>query len=243
MPIGRGRNSARGQLHCTLQEDDDHQGTTLHIVIKPPDMRWFFWLFYIFLFCMAWGFVSCGQYHLLFAPIVMSAFSFLIIHICRHQAEAEIPMLQQAFASLIHRLERQSVSHELPPDRRGTIAWITFAANMLFAIPVCALLGCGLMFLCIHDTEPSPVLLWNGTAVVAVLLLIPWGLYQYRINILNRPLSPAERDRNLIILGLVLLALLFLFFASLRYLGNAPRTPVQPPVPPTVTRPVPPGEN
>ena len=104
IPGCRGRNSARGEVHLTPEKDPYSADTILHVVIRPPDMRWFCVLWLGFLLVWAIG-VLCARQWLFLIPVpFMVGGFFLILHLCRSMGEQEIPLIQHSLEALIKQL-------------------------------------------------------------------------------------------------------------------------------------------
>ena len=106
-PGCRGRNSARGEIHLTCEKDRYSADTILHIVILPPDMRWFCWLWFGFLLIWTIGVLFSRKWIMLAAVPVMLGFFFLILHFCRSMGEQEIPLIRRSFEALIRKMEKE----------------------------------------------------------------------------------------------------------------------------------------
>jgi len=92
-------------------------------------------------------------------------------------------------------------------NKREFIAWITFAANILAALPFAVLLA-----LILFSFLPFHCLRLDGIVycLTATLLLYIWGEYQCRILIGKDPGLPRSIGRSLLILaGCMILVCLF----------------------------------
>ncbi len=105
VPGCRGRNSARGQVHLTLEKDLYSADTILHVVIRPADMRWFCLLWLGLLLAGTVGIVFSRKWLLLIPVPFMFGGFFLIMHFCRAAGEQEIPLIRHSFESLIKQVE------------------------------------------------------------------------------------------------------------------------------------------
>ncbi len=106
-PSCPGRNSARGELHLTLEQDRHSADTALHIVICPRDFR---------PFCVLWlGFLSvwvivvlCCRKWMMLIPVPVMLGGFLLpLHLCRSLGKQEIPRIRHSFEALIRKLEKE----------------------------------------------------------------------------------------------------------------------------------------
>ena len=104
-PLCRGRNSARGEVHLTMEKAPYSDGTIIHVSIRPQDMRWFCVLWLGFLSAWTVGVLCSRNWMFLGAVPVMLGGFFLILHLCRSMGEQELPLIRRSFESLIKRLE------------------------------------------------------------------------------------------------------------------------------------------
>ena len=106
-PVLRGANSLRGVIsfRCTPAEENA-PGSSLHITIAPPDMKWFLgiWLS----FCIVGAVVlTCLRIWQAVIPLVMAGFGFAFFAMLRAMAEREIPAIRREFEVKLREFERK----------------------------------------------------------------------------------------------------------------------------------------
>jgi len=108
-------------------------------------------------------------------------------------------------------------------NARKIVDWITYAVNMLVALPVFGIIGCmvfGITYAGISppSTDPPIWAQWCFPLLIDLVLTVLWGRYQYRILILKTPRPPHETRRNLLILAGVIAAAFLLAFGFACYI-------------------------
>ena len=92
------------------------------------------------------------------------------------------------------------------------IDWITYILNILLIIPVSGIGAAWMVFLVyfgLFRAAPNEnALFWYVAGALALVLTVPWSIYQYRIIILKQPKSKRESKICWIILGIFLLCIL-----------------------------------
>jgi len=221
-PACSGRNSARGNVHLTLEKDPHSTDTILHIIIRPQDMRWFCVLWIVFLLVWTIGVLFTRKWLMLIPVPVMLGGFFLILHLCRFMGEDEIPLIRRSFEALIRKLETEFPDESSARETekwKKIIDWITYGANMLVAIPVFGLIsgvvfGLAYQLLYPHNNPPEWAQ-WSLPSLLDLVLITLWGRYQYRVLILKTPRPPHETRRNLLILaGCVTIGFLLIFWLA-----------------------------
>lgn len=104
-PVGHGRNSLRGQLHCSIMDDAEHGGSLTHVVLKPMDYSISIWLIHIFSLLFAALAIYFGKYIFALHPLAMIVMCNLVLLLCRHMAEGETMMIKHSFETFVRQLE------------------------------------------------------------------------------------------------------------------------------------------
>ena len=106
-PGTTGRNSFRGEIVIKCQKAEYSTDTILHLTIAPQNMSLFCWIYVSFAMLMGILLLCAGKWQAV-VPLVMSAFLFVFLAICRAVAENEVPQIRQDFEILLRTLERKS---------------------------------------------------------------------------------------------------------------------------------------
>lgn len=105
-------------------------------------------------------------------------------------------------------------------DRKKTLDRITYLVNILIALPVFGLIGCGVFGLvyaiAFPCRNPPEWAAWFFPIALDLLLTGLWGWYQYRLIFLQTPRPPHETRRTLVILA-VCVAIAFALIFGLAY--------------------------
>ena len=105
-PGTTGRNSFRGEIVIKCQKAEYSTDTILHITIAPQNMSLFCWIYVGFAMLMGILLLCAGKLQAV-VPLVMIAFMFLILHLCRSAAENEIPEISKAFEQALRTIEEK----------------------------------------------------------------------------------------------------------------------------------------
>ena len=104
-------------------------------------------------------------------------------------------------------------------NRKKTLDRITYFVNILVALPVFGLIGCGVFGLvyaiAVPCRNPPTWAAWFFPIALDLLLTGLWGWYQYRLIFLRTPRPPHETRRTLVILAVVCVAIAFVLFFGL----------------------------
>ena len=235
-PIGRGRNSARGELHCSIEPDDSKGGSTIHVVVKPVDMRCFFYCIDAFLLLSAMSTLLAGHAVFSLFPLAFFVMSVLILMLCRTLAEAEVPRIQVAFERFVRHIELTANETDTKEPPAGKLEWATYIANMVVAVPIGGIISLGIsLFVCeiilYRGQDLSEWVFFSLAGVLTLLLLAFWGRYQYKLIIMKNLPSPREHRKSLFYLLLTVIIAVAVFYWLLVCLGNAKRID-PPPKPP-----------
>ena len=101
-----GRNSFRGEISIRCEKANFSSDTILHITIAPQNIRLFCWIYVGFAMLMGILLLCAGKWQAVI-PLVMIAFMFLILHLCRSAAENEIPEISRAFERTLRTIEEK----------------------------------------------------------------------------------------------------------------------------------------
>ena len=106
-PGTTGRNSFRGEIVIKCQKAEYSTDTILHLTIAPQNMSLFCWIYVGFAVLMGILLLCAGKKLQAVVPLVMIAFMFLILHLCRSAAENEIPEISKAFEQALRTIEEK----------------------------------------------------------------------------------------------------------------------------------------
>ena len=104
-----GRNSFRGEISIRCEKANFSSDTILHLTIAPQNMSLFCWIYVSFAMLMGILLLCAGKWQAV-VPLVMIAFMFLILHLCRSAAENEIPEISKAFERTLRTIEEKYTS-------------------------------------------------------------------------------------------------------------------------------------
>jgi hypothetical protein len=92
----------------------------LHLTIAPQNISLFCWIYFGFAVLMGILLLCDGNWQAV-VPLVMIAFMFLILHLCRSAAENEIPEISKAFEQALRTIEEKYRSGTIsaPPSPKA----------------------------------------------------------------------------------------------------------------------------
>ena len=105
-PGTTGRNSFRGEISIRCEKANFSSDTILHLTIAPQNMSLFCWIYVSFAMMMGILLLCAGKWQAV-VPLVMIAFMFLILLLCRSAAENEIPEISKAFEQALRTIEEK----------------------------------------------------------------------------------------------------------------------------------------